>query len=137
MPSSYGYIDILHPHAPSSPSWSNNKFQLTLAAMPSLHFGTALLIGLSTAIWGKYLFIRILAPFYPMVMLVTVLATANHWVLDCFAGVAVVVMGLCLNWILLGFRPIEEWAFRLCRTEKPVDPVEFVRGEDDSSPVWS
>jgi len=58
-------------------------------------------------------------PFYPTTMLLVVLATANHWVLDCVGGVMVVAMGLSLNWVMLSLRPIEVWVFWALRTEKP------------------
>jgi hypothetical protein len=134
MPSSFGFIDVLHPRPGTGvgePSdWANNRFQLTLAAMPSLHFGTSLLIGLSVTMWGKHTFLRSIMPFYPFTMLLVVLATANHWVLDCFGGVFVVGIGLTFNWILLGLRPIEEWLFWVLRIEKPREwPVNF-KGND-------
>ena len=135
MPSSFGFVDVLHPRPGTGdmPSdWANNRFQLTLAAMPSLHFGTSLLIGLSTAVWGLQTPLRAISVLYPMVMLLTVIATANHWVLDCFAGVMVVLLGLCSNWLLLGLRPIEEWTFWVLRTEKPLELPAKIKADDES-----
>jgi len=97
MPTEYGFVDVLHPRPGTGigePSdWANNKFQLTLAPMPSLHFETSLLIGISIAAYGKHVLLRVLAPLYPTTMFVVVLATANHWVLDCVVGVFVVAVG--------------------------------------------
>jgi hypothetical protein len=125
MPASYGFDDVLHPRPGTGvggPSdWANNRFQLTIAAMPSLHFGTSLLIGASVCLLGKQMWLRCIAPCYPIIMGLTVIGTANHWVLDCVAGVFVVLIGWLLNWIMLGFRPVEEWGFWLIRTEKPKD----------------
>lgn len=136
MPPSYGFDDVLHPKPGTGvgqPSdWSNNRFQLTIAAMPSLHFGTSLLIGSSVAVFGRHTLLRVVAPLYPTVMLLVVLATANHWVLDCVAGVLVVGLGYTINPVLLVFKPIEEWLFWLVRTEKPThNAVEVkLRGEE-------
>lgn len=134
MPASYGFEDVLHPPPGTGvgqPSdWSNNRFQLTIAAMPSLHFGTSLLIGTSVCCFGKQMLLRCIAPFYPIVMGLTVIGTANHWILDCVAGVLVVLTGWLVNWILLGLRPVEEWAFWLVRTEKPKDGEMMVRKPD-------
>jgi hypothetical protein len=94
MPESYGFVDVLHPLDEGGPNfWASNPFQLTLAAMPSLHFGTSLLIGLSLVFCGKHLLVRIIAPLYPVAMFFAVLGTANHWILDCVVGVLVVGVG--------------------------------------------
>jgi hypothetical protein len=136
MPPSFNFNDVLHPRPGESvgqPSdWANNRFQLVIAAMPSLHFGTSLLVGISIALWGRHTFLRSIAPFYPMTMLLVVLATANHWVLDCVAGVMVVATGLSLNWIMLVLRPIEEWVFWALRSEKPREwPVKLKDDVED------
>lgn len=129
MPESYGFVDVLHPVEEGGPNfWASNPFQLTLAAMPSLHFGTSLLIGISLATYAKHLPVRLIAPLYPAVMFFVVLGTANHWVLDCVVGVLVVGLGWKLNWVLLGLRPLEEWVLWLCRVQKPVDEVGKVEG---------
>ncbi|PQE25473.1 integral membrane protein [Rutstroemia sp. NJR-2017a BBW] len=123
MPDSFGFVDVLHPRpgtgigAPSD--WANNRFQLTLAAMPSLHFGTSMVIGASMTIWGRHKILRMLGPVYPMLMGLVVLATANHWVLDCVVGLAVVSLGWRVNRLLLVLKPFEEWGFWLFRAEKP------------------
>ncbi|KAE8443153.1 hypothetical protein EG329_002322 [Mollisiaceae sp. DMI_Dod_QoI] len=132
MPSSYDFVDVLHPSfkqpGVSPPSdWANNRFQLTIAAMPSLHFGTALLIGCSVAIWGRYVWLKALGLLYPPLMAVVVITTANHWVLDCVAGAGVVALGWWfLNWAVLVFTPLEEWVFWIVRTEKPSEVPEIV-----------
>jgi hypothetical protein len=126
MPESYGFVDVLHPVDKGGPNfWASNPFQLTLAAMPSLHFGTSLLIGTSLVLYGNHWPIRIVAPSYPLAMFLVVLGTANHWVLDCVVGVLVVGLGWKINWVLLGLRPVEEWALWLCRMQKPVDEGEM------------
>jgi len=90
MPESYHFVDVLHPVDEGGPNfWASNPFQLTLAAMPSLHFGTSLLIGLSLVLYGKHLLVRIIATLYPAAIFFVVLGTANHWVLDYGVGVLV------------------------------------------------
>jgi hypothetical protein len=129
MPSSYHFIDVLHPISNDGPNfWASNPFQLTLAAMPSLRFGTSSLLGISTAVYGKHLPLRIIAPFYPMIMGAVVVATANHRVLDCVVGLLVVWMGWKINWALLGLRPLEEWVFWALRIKKPGNGVVRGRG---------
>jgi hypothetical protein len=60
------------------------------AAMPSMHFGWALWC--SVQLWGmKSKLWRILAIAYPTVLLVVVIGTGNHFLLDVLAGAACVV----------------------------------------------
>lgn len=114
--------DILHPRPGMGIGepidWANTRFQLTLAAMPSSHFGTSVLTGVAVCVFGRHTWLRVLAPLYPIIMFLTVIATANHWVLDCVAGLLVVIVGWNLNWIMLGLRPIEEWGFWAVGMEK-------------------
>lgn len=112
MPQSYGFVDVLH-HVDSDGSsfWASNPFQLTLATMSSLHLGTSSLIIISLAVYGQHLLARILAPWYPAVMFLVALGTANYWVLDCVVGACVVLVSWKVNWLLLGLRPVEEWHF--------------------------
>ncbi|OCL08001.1 hypothetical protein AOQ84DRAFT_341008 [Glonium stellatum] len=118
LPREYGFIDVLH-NGPQS-AWTQNRFQLTIAAMPSLHFGTSAFIGVCLWRFTPHHWLRWLAPLWPLAMILTILATANHFVLDAVVGVAIPVLGWKANEILLLFRPLEEWCFWLCRTERPL-----------------
>lgn len=61
------------------------------AAMPSMHFGWALWCAIQ--LWGfKRRIWRVLAVVYPTVLVVVVIGTGNHFLLDVLAGVAVVVL---------------------------------------------
>jgi hypothetical protein len=64
------------------------------AAMPSMHVGWSLLIGIFgfRALRGNPL--RWIFPLHPVVMAVAVTATGNHYFLDSAAGVAVVLSAL-------------------------------------------
>lgn len=67
------------------------------AAVPSLHFGWNLLVGMS---WRKASPGRLPAVagiVMPVAMGVAVVATANHWTLDVVAGAAVALCGLGLE----------------------------------------
>lgn len=72
--------------APTGVGDATNQY----AAMPSMHFGWALwcamqMWGLKSRIW------RVLALTYPSLLLIVVLATGNHFLLDVAAGAACVV----------------------------------------------
>lgn len=66
------------------------------AAVPSLHFGWNLLVGMS---WRKLPFsqMRVAGALMPLAMAFAVVATANHWTFDVFAGAAVALTGLALE----------------------------------------
>ncbi len=93
MLSGYGFVDTLKSYGPAiygSPDvGAANQF----AAMPSLHFGYAVI-----AAWGVLLAFRsrwrFVAVLHPVLMLVSIMATANHYWLDAAAaGLALLLIG--------------------------------------------
>jgi len=63
------------------------------AAMPSLHAGWDLLVGLAIVTAAEALWLRIVGVVLPLLMMWAVVATANHFVLDVVAGVALALVG--------------------------------------------
>jgi PAP2 superfamily protein len=63
------------------------------AAMPSLHFGWNLLVGIVLFGTTRSVLVRGFAVVMPAAMAFAVIATANHWVLDVAAGAVVVLVG--------------------------------------------
>jgi hypothetical protein len=63
------------------------------AAVPSLHFGYALLVGAAVAALAGSRAWRWAGAAYPLAMLGIIVATGNHFVFDAVAGGAVVVAG--------------------------------------------
>ncbi|EIN09541.1 hypothetical protein PUNSTDRAFT_143071 [Punctularia strigosozonata HHB-11173 SS5] len=122
----YGFVDTVHAHKHAS-AWTTNKFQNQLAAMPSLHFGYSFVIGMSLFFFSPHKWVARAGPFYPALILLAIVSTANHYILDAVAGFFVSVIAWKINWVLLNLRPLEEWGFWLCRTEKPMDKEIFVR----------
>lgn len=115
----FGMIDILHRGKSTGSTWSNNRFQLTIAAMPSLHFGTSMLIAWSLWKFSPHRWIRAVCWLWPALMLSTILATANHWLLDALVGGLVPVLGWRLNNIVLVFVRIEALCFSILGVDKP------------------
>lgn len=72
------------------------------AAMPSLHMAWALIVGAGVLLTARPLAVRALAPLYPALMLVAVVVTANHFLMDAVGAAAVVslaaVMAVALRW---------------------------------------
>ena len=98
-----GLVDtvLLHSHsyrALQPPSLTNQY-----AAMPSLHFGWNLLVGVVLFAAFSCAAVRVFAAVMPLAMGFAVVATANHFVLDVAAGTAVVAAGLAFALTL-------EWA---------------------------
>jgi membrane-associated phospholipid phosphatase len=64
------------------------------AALPSLHFGWNLLVGIVLFGTTRRLLVRVFAVLMPVAMGFTVVATANHFVVDVVVGGLVVLTGL-------------------------------------------
>lgn len=63
------------------------------AAMPSLHAGWDLLVGISIVTAASSLWLRVVGFVMPALMALAVLVTANHYILDVVAGVVLVLVG--------------------------------------------
>ncbi|KAF1943752.1 integral membrane protein [Clathrospora elynae] len=151
---SYGFVDTVHGAAGESSVWTQNKFCNQYAAMPSLHFGYSLLIGLtimSIPLSPQHsrsrsvpltmgLRMRIPSPrrvlcvtlgvAYPTVILVAIVATANHFILDAVAGACVCGLAWTGNRILLNLLPLEDYFLWLVRIHKPERQVRYFDGDE-------
>lgn len=131
--------------------WSLTYIRSTVAAMPSLHFGYSLMIGITiTTIplpsqphrsrtflphflnfshpslaskvhrssWQRIVCI-VLGITYPFTILVAIVATANHFILDAVAGAIICGLGWWGNSVLLNLLPLEDYLFWILRIHKP------------------
>lgn len=80
------------------------------AALPSLHFGWNLLVGVMIWRSTRNLALRAFAVLMVPAMAVAVVATANHYVIDVIAGGVVAMAGLVVARALPSFIPTPEWA---------------------------
>jgi hypothetical protein len=95
------------------------------AAMPSMHFGWALWCAIQ--MWGfKTKPWRTVAVAYPTVLLVVVLGTGNHFVLDVIAGAACVVVAYGIVTLI---------GRAMGRTSKQHDPRRLNESDDDLTVV--
>ncbi len=78
----------------------NSKLFNQFAAMPSMHFGNALLIAYGLYLYSKNKFTRIIAWLYPVSVLFVIVITANHFFLDAVLG-GIIVLIPYLGMILL------------------------------------
>ncbi len=63
------------------------------AAMPSLHAGWDLLVGIAIYTAATSIALKIVGCVMPVLMAGSVIATANHYVVDVIAGIAIVLVG--------------------------------------------
>ena len=61
--------------------------------MPSLHYGWDLLVGIAIVTAATTTWLRVVGWLLPVAMVLAVIATANHFVLDVVAGVALALVG--------------------------------------------
>ncbi len=70
------------------------------AAVPSLHFGYALLVGVTVAALAKGRFARAIGWSYPAAMLLVIVATGNHFFFDAAGGALAIGLGyVAASWV--------------------------------------
>jgi membrane-associated phospholipid phosphatase len=74
------------------------------AAMPSLHVGWDLLVGLTVAAVAAHRWLRVLGRLLPLLMVLAVVVTGNHYLLDVLAGALLALLGLLVADRLRGHR---------------------------------
>jgi len=100
-----GFVDTLNQvsnvdlHAGVFSGWFNPH-----AAVPSMHFGYAIMIGVVGMLLLRSWPLRMLALAYPALVFITITGTANHYVLDSVAGGAVVALGFLGVWAWMSAR---------------------------------
>lgn len=80
--------------SPTSAAYSN-----PVAAVPSLHAAYALGVGIGVVRYARSSLVRVAGALYPPLVLLTIVVTGNHFVLDAVAGIAVIGAGfLAVRW---------------------------------------
>ena len=77
--------------SPTSSALSN-----PVAAVPSLHAAYAVGVGIGMILYGRWLVVRIAGVVYPPLVVLTIIVTGNHFLLDAVAGIAVLAAGFGL-----------------------------------------
>ena len=92
-----GFVDTLagvskiNLHAGLFSRWFNAD-----AAMPSMHFGYAFMIGVVGAFLVRHWALRVMALGYPTLVFFTITGTANHYISDSLVGALVIAAGFVL-----------------------------------------
>lgn len=161
-------MDTVHGVHGEGSIWTDNRFTNKFAAMPSLHFGYSLLIGLTIAtipLNAEHQISRdVMLPFfnnshpnlapkislpswrrmacvfagtlYPSIILLAIIATANHFILDAVAGSMVCGVAWWGNDVLLNLLVVEDWFLWVVRIHKPERVVVDVEEEFEGSVGW-
>ena len=105
-----GYVDTVKlfgtwgSYASGDLSHASNQF----AAMPSMHIGWALWSGLAIFWLNRRRWIRWLGIAYPVITLVVIMATANHFILDAVGGAAALLLGFGVQRLLSGEAAVDQ-----------------------------
>lgn len=135
LPKEYGFLDTVHMEKVAS-LWQTGKHVNSLAAMPSMHLGYGIIIactfiyhsGIFRGRLEKYesrknLFWKILyctlGVAYPLMILITILATANHYILDAMVAFLYCCIAFVGNKVFFVLLPLEDLFLWVIRAEKP------------------
>jgi len=92
----FGFADTLEIFAKQSYEMQPSFFVNQYAAVPSLHFGWALLLGIALFDITPNIFVRAFAVFFPTVMFAAIVLTANHFIFDGIVGGLVVIVAIAI-----------------------------------------
>ncbi|KJR89260.1 uncharacterized protein SPSK_06324 [Sporothrix schenckii 1099-18] len=129
----YAFVDTVHATADGAQSvWTTNRFCNQYAAMPSLHFGYAFLIGLTVATLpldagdtrraarARRRLLAVLGGLvYPALIWIAIIATANHFILDAVVGGIVCLAVWQVSGLLRNLLPLEDYFLSAVRIHKP------------------
>ncbi|HEX6577050.1 MAG TPA: phosphatase PAP2 family protein, partial [Jiangellaceae bacterium] len=90
----YGFVDTIAQHATSYRTLNTPALVNEYAAMPSLHFGWILLVGIAWITLARHASIRALGVALPALMFASIVLTANHYIVDGIVAGVVIVLGL-------------------------------------------
>lgn len=95
-----GFVDTVMARSEAYRVLQPPAFVNPYAAMPSLHVGWDLLVGLAVASAASTALLRWVGRMMPVLMAAAVVLTANHYLVDSIAGAALALFGL---WVALVF----------------------------------
>ena len=90
---------------------STQAFVNPYAAVPSLHFGWSIILGGAIVLSTRNAYIRAVGLSLPWLQLASIVFTANHYILDAFAGLIVALAGIALALVL------QRWGYPALRRE--------------------
>jgi len=92
----FGFVDTVRDHSNIYRQFEGSDLVNEFAAVPSFHFGWILLVAMALIQTNRNIIARAAAVVLPLVMLMSILLTANHYVVDAVAGAAIVLTALAV-----------------------------------------
>lgn len=92
---SLGYVDTVV-RDQTFASWGSHavvSISNQYAAMPSMHAGWSIWVGVTVVLVAHRRWVRAVAALYPLLMVSVIVGTGNHWVLDAVGGLAALALG--------------------------------------------
>jgi hypothetical protein len=107
-----GFIDTVQVHDTWGSLSDGNLSEVSnqYAAMPSMHIGWSLWCGITVVTLAKPLWVRILGALYPVLTLVVIIATGNHFWMDAVGGAVCLSIGYSVVYLVYG-----RWVYRFPR----------------------
>lgn len=127
LPDGYGFVDTI-----GADIYGDGKlgpFANQVAAMPSLHFGWSLTIGVG-AVWLSANRFRWVALAHPVLTFFAIVVTANHYILDAIVVVPVMAAGLAATL----WKPLATFGDARSDRARKADE-EAARGKEPSTPA--
>ncbi len=91
-----GFVDTLAEHSKEYVALESPRFVNRFAAVPSLHFGWNLLVGIALVRETRSWWLKTPGVISPAIVLFAVVVTGNHYVIDAIAGGILAVASLML-----------------------------------------
>lgn len=97
-----GFVDTVTLHSEAYRVLQPPSLTNQYAAMPSLHVGWNLLMGIAIFTASTHRFWKAFAVLMPLAMYLATIVTANHYFLDGIAGSLIALTGLAIAWRISG-----------------------------------
>jgi hypothetical protein len=91
-----GFIDTVHINSEFYSSIQKSDLVNEFAAVPSFHFGWILLVGMAVFQTTRHVAFKALGVALPLLMLLAIIFTANHYVIDAVIGGALVLLAFAV-----------------------------------------
>ncbi|GAA2129370.1 phosphatase PAP2 family protein [Streptomyces synnematoformans] len=98
------FVDTVRVHETLGSMSSGNLANVSnqYAAMPSMHVGWSVWAGITIAVLAKPLWVKVLGGLYPVLTLIVIMATANHFWMDAVGGVVCLAFGFAVSYAWYG-----------------------------------
>jgi hypothetical protein len=122
--SGMGIVDTVSTGSPMKlESGTTTSLFNQFAAVPSLHVGFAFAIGIALAAALRNPLLRVAALLWGPVMLLTVMATGNHFIFDGIAGLAITAVGYGVHRLIAAWPARQTAAVYAIGQGRPIEPA--------------